>query len=89
MKFVWDNNKAEANLKKHKIAFECAASVFGDPLAITFRDPDHSTGENRYLTFGLSHNGQLLILAHSYRNESVRIISARRATRAERKIYEE
>ena len=89
MKFVWDNNKAEANLKKHKIAFEDAASIFGDPLAVTFRDPDHSTGEVRYLTFGLSHNGHLLVLSHTYRSELVRIISARRATRAERKIYEE
>jgi uncharacterized protein len=89
MKFVWDDNKAEANLKKHKIAFEDAASIFGDPLAVTFRDPDHSMGEARYLTFGLSHSGHLLVLSHTYRNESVRIISARRATRAERKVYEE
>ena len=89
MKFEWDNKKAETNLKKHQIAFEEAASVFGDPLAITFRDPDHSVGEKRYITFGVSQGGILLVLSHTYRNETARIISARRATKAERKIYEE
>jgi uncharacterized protein len=89
MKFEWDSKKAEANLKKHQIAFEEAASVFGDPLAITFRDQDHSVGERRYLTFGISQGGVLLVLSHTYRNETARIISARRATRNERKIYEE
>ena len=89
MKFEWDNKKAEANFKKHEIAFEEAASVFGDPLAITFRDKDHSVGERRYLTFGVSQSGILLVLSHTYRSETARIISARRATRNERKIYEE
>ena len=89
MKFEWDNKKAETNLKKHQIAFEEAASVFGDPLAITFRDPDYSVGEKRYITFGVSQGGILLVLSHTYRNETARIISARRATRTERKIYEE
>lgn len=89
MKFEWDNKKAEANLKKHQVAFEEAASVFGDPLAISFRDPDHSVGERRYVTFGVSQGGVLLALSHTYRNEVARIISVRRATKAERKIYEE
>ena len=89
MKFEWDNKKAKTNLKKHQIAFEEAASVFGDPLAITFRDPDYSVGEKRYITFGVSQGGILLVLSHTYRNETARIISARRATRTERKIYEE
>ena len=89
MKFEWDNKKAEANLKKHQIAFEEAASVFGDPLAITYSDPDHSVGERRYVTFGVSQEGVLLVLSHTYRNETARIISARRATKVERKIYEE
>ncbi len=88
MKFEWDNRKAESNLKKHQVTFEEAASIFGDILAITFRDPDHSIGEIRYLTFGISQNGVLLVLSHTYRNDLVRIISARRATRSERKIYE-
>jgi len=89
MKFEWDSEKSETNIRKHQVSFEDAASIFGDPLAITFRDPDHSVGERRYLTFGVSQNGILLVLSHTYRNELVRIISARRATRAERKIYEE
>ena len=89
MKFEWDNKKAETNFKKHQIAFEEAASIFGDPLAITFRDPEHSLGERRYITFGVSQEGVLLVLSHTYRNEIARIISARRATKAERKIYEE
>ena len=89
MKFEWDNKKAEANLKKHQIAFEEAASIFGDPLAITYSDPDHSVGERRYVTFGVSQEGILLVLSHTYRNETARIISARRATKVERKIYEE
>ncbi len=89
MKFEWDNKKAESNLKKHQVSFEEGASIFSDALAFTFRDPDHSVGEIRYLTFGISQNGTLLVLSHTYRNDLVRIISVRRATRAERKIYEE
>ena len=89
MKFEWDNKKAEANLKKHQIAFEEAASIFGDPLAITYSDPDHSVGERRYVTFGVSQEGVLLVLSHTCRNETARIISARRATKVERKVYEE
>ncbi len=89
MKFEWDSKKAEINLRKHQVAFEEAASIFGDPLAITFRDPDHSVGERRYLTFGISQSGLLLVISHTYRGEMARIISARRATRAERNIYEE
>lgn len=88
MKFEWDNKKAESNLKKHQVSFEEGASIFGDTLALSFRDPDHSVGEIRYLTFGVSQNGILLVLSHTYRNNLVRIISVRRATRAERKIYE-
>ena len=89
MKFEWDNKKAESNLKKHQVSFEEGASIFGDALAFTFRDPDHSVSEIRYLTFGISQNGALLVLSHTYRNDLVRIISVRRATRLERKIYEE
>lgn len=89
MRFEWDDKKAESNLKKHQMSFEEGASVFSDTLALTFRDPDHSVGEMRYLTFGVSQNGNLLVLSHTYRNDFVRIISVRRATRLERKIYEE
>jgi hypothetical protein len=85
----WDPEKAALNLRKHRISFEEASSVFGDPLAITFHDPDHSVGELRWLTFGISRSGFLLVVAHTPRRQRVRLISARRASRAERKIYEE
>ena len=87
--FEWDSKKAEANRKKHGVSFEEAASVFFDPLAYTFDDPDHSVGERRFLTFGLSQTGRLLVVVHSESGRSIRIISARRATRNERGIYEQ
>ena len=88
MKFEWDEGKAVANLKRHGVPFHEAATVFGDPLAITFSDPDHSIGEHRFLTFGLSLRNRLLVVAHTERNGKTRIISARQATRHERTIYE-
>ena len=89
MEFTWDPKKSASNLRDHKVTFEEASSVFGDSLAITFDDPDHSEGESRVLTFGLSEQGRLLVMSHTERRGVVRIISARRATRAERRIYEE
>ena len=80
MEFEWDPEKAERNLDKHGVDFHDAATVFGDPLAITFDDPDHSDDEDRYLTFGTSKNGRLLIVSHCDRGEKTRIISARQAT---------
>ena len=89
MEFEWDSEKAATNLRKHRISFEEAASVFADPLAITFHDPDHSVGEGRWLTFGVSRSGLLLVVSHTQRGKRVRLINARRAIRTERKIYEE
>lgn len=89
MEFSWDPKKAEKNLRDHKVPFEEAATIFGDPLAITFNDPDHSVGEQRFLTFGLSSVGRLLVVAHTQRDAYTHLISARAATRHERKIYEE
>jgi hypothetical protein len=89
MEFEWDPQKAEANKRKHGISFHQAATIFGDPLAITFADQDHSLDENRYFTFGLSIFNQLLAVSHAYRGKKFRIISARLMTRQERKIYEE
>ena len=89
MQFARDPKKAASNLRDHKVTFEEASSVFGDSLAITFDDPDHSEGESRLLTFGLSEQGRLLVVSHMERRGVLRIISARRATRAERRIYEE
>ena len=88
MKFEWDPDKSDANLKKHGISFHEAATVFGDPLAITFNDPDHSIGEQRFLTFGHSSTNQLMAVVHTERLGKTRIISARRATKQEREIYE-
>jgi uncharacterized protein len=77
MEFEWDPKKAITNRKKHRITFQEAASVFGDPLAVTFEDPDHSTGENRYITFGLSQHKHLLVISHTERGKRTRIISIR------------
>ncbi|HEX6901965.1 MAG TPA: BrnT family toxin [Thermoanaerobaculia bacterium] len=89
MEFEWDPGKAAENLRKHRVSFEEGTSVFGDPLALTFNDPDHSVGERRSLTFGLSFAGRLLVISHTGRRAKIRLISARTATRHERKIYEE
>lgn len=89
MEFEWNNRKAASNLKKHGVSFPEAASVFGDPLALTFDDPDHSVGEHRLLTFGVTRTGQLVVVSHTERNGSMRIISARRMQKHERNIYEE
>jgi uncharacterized protein len=89
MEFEVDPTKASRNLKKHKVSFEEAASVFGDPIAYVFADPDHSIGEDRWLMFGTSQIGRLLAVIYTYRGRRYRIISARIATKRERKIYEE
>jgi hypothetical protein len=89
VEFEWDPRKAAANARKHGVYFEEAMTVFGDPLAVTFDDPDHSNGERRLLTFGISAKDRLLAVIHTERRGRARIINARRATRAERGIYEE
>ena len=89
VQFEWDPAKAKMNLRKHGIAFREAATVLRDPLGITIFDPDHSDEEDRFITFGFSTAGRLLMVAHTERGERIRIISARRLTRAEREAYEE
>ena len=89
MDFQWDPGKAKSNLRKHGVSFDEAASVFFDSLAVSGNDPDHSIDESRYVTFGLSSRGRLLTVIHTVRADSIRILSARRATRTERKLYEE
>ncbi len=89
MEFEWDPEKAKANEQKHNLTFHEGATVFGDPLAKTFSDPDHSEDEERYLTFGLSRLNRLVVISHTQRAGKTRIISARLMTRRERKIYEE
>ncbi len=89
MEFEWNPDKAILNLEKHGVSFQEAATVFNNPLSVTFPDPDHSIGENRYVIIGISRFERLLIVAHTDRGEKVRIISARKATRQERRFYEE
>ena len=89
MEFEWDPRKADSNKQKHGVTFQEAATVFGDPLAITFADPDHSEDEERYITFGLSTQKRLLVVSQADRGNKTRIISARLMTHKERKIYEE
>ena len=89
MVYEWDPDKAAANLKKHRVSFEEAASVFLDAGALTFWDPDHSDEEDREITIGRSARPRVLFVAHAARNGRIRIISARRATREERRQYEE
>ena len=89
MEFEWDPEKAEANLKGRGIAFSEAATVLEDPLSTTFPDESHSDEEARFLTIGASGHGRVLVVAHTERNDTIRIISARRATRREREFYEE
>lgn len=88
MRFEWDPKKSKRNLEKHGVSFEEAVTVFYDPLSATFDDPDHSVGEYRYITIGLSSRDRLLFTAHAERGESIRIISARPATAHERKRHE-
>lgn len=89
MEFEADPAKAAQNFKKHKVSIEEAASIFGDPMAYTFADPDHSIGEARWLAFGMSRMGRILAVIYTERRGKIRIISARIATKQERRIYEE
>jgi hypothetical protein len=89
LNFEWDEEKARTNLAKHGINFEEATTVFGDPLSLTIPDPAHSQVEDRYIILGHSHRHRLLVVVHTERGDNVRIISARRASRRERKDYEE
>src|SRR5260370_41159361 len=89
MEFEWDADKAHSNLAKHGVSFQEEVMIFGDPLAITFLDRDHSEEEDRFLTFGSSGDGHFLVVSHTDRDDRTRIISARRMTRKERKAYEE
>ena len=84
MEFEWDERKAATNLKKHDVSFHEPGTVFGDPMATTFHDPEHSDDEHRFLTFGLSRSNRLLVVAHTDRSSKVRIIGARVMTSKKR-----
>lgn len=87
--FEWDSDKAEQNINKHGVSFEEASTVFSDLLSLTIYDPDHSDTEDRFITMGMSIQGRFLVVMHTDRNDSIRIISARAATPRERKDYEQ
>ena len=89
MEFEWAPAKAAANLRKHKVSFDEAVTVFADVLSITVPDPDHSHEELRYITVGRSSRNRLIMVAHAERRDRIRIISARKLTRNERSAYEE
>ena len=89
MDFAWDPKKAAASLRKHGVAFEEASTVFRDILSVSGADPDHSMGEQRFITYGVSNLGRLIVVSHKDEAATIRIINARLATRRERKIYEE
>jgi uncharacterized protein len=88
--YEWDPKKAAANRKKHKVSFVESTTVFTDPSALTFDDPDHSLTEKRFITIGTSNRGRILFLAHADRGDDrIRIISARRTTKSEAHAYQE
>ena len=88
MKFEWDESKDRANRRKHGVTFEEGTTVFADPLAGTIADPDHSIGEERYVTIGISTSNRLIVVSHTEEGETTRIVSAREANPYERKAYE-
>ena len=89
MKIEWDPKKAKSNRIKHRVSFEEATTALSDPMSATGVDPDHSIAEERYITFGVSERGRLLVIAHTDEEEIIRIVSARIASKGERKLYEE
>ena len=89
MKNEWDLKKAQINLKKHGVSFEEAATALSDPMAATGADPDHSSAEDRYVTFGVSGKGRHIVVSHTEKDETIRIKSARKASKGERELYEE
>ena len=89
LRFEWDERKAAANAAKHGISFVEAATAFGDPLSITIEDLGDFDAEQRFVLLGTTHHGKLVVVVHTERGDSIRIISARRATRREREQYEQ
>lgn len=89
MLFTWDEVKAERNFIKHEVSFEETKTIFSDPYFIDFFDPDHSDDEDRYIIVGMSVSQRILIASYTERQGRIRLISARKATRKERQLYEE
>ena len=89
LSFEWDAQKAQSNELKHGVTFVDAATAFGDPFSVTIPDPDHSVEEARFVLLGATYRGTIVVVVHTDRGENIRIISARRATRAERRAYDQ
>jgi len=89
LSFEWDEEKAKENRRKHRVSFEEGITVFSDPFSITIDDPHHSADEQRYIDIGTSETGRVLVVSYTERGGSIRIISCRKATRSERRRYEE
>lgn len=89
MNFEWDTRKAATNEAKHKLSFAEAIAVFQDSLSMTYPDVDHSAGEDRFLVIGATKSGKVLVVSHVFREDTIRIISARKATASEREFYEQ
>ena len=87
--FEWDEDKARENLRKHRVSFDEAKTIFWDPFSITIPDPDHSMDEERFVDIGASVNGHVLVVVYTERGANIRLISCRRATPFERKKYEQ
>lgn len=87
--FEWDEKKAKENIKKHRVSFEEAKTVFNDPLSVTIYDPDHSIDEYRYIDIGLSSKNRLIVVSYLEKGEKIRIVSSRKATKKEQRDYEE
>ncbi len=87
--FEWDEDKARENLRKHRVSFDEAKTIFWDPFSITIPDPDHSMDEERFVDIGASVNGRVLVVVYTERGTNIRLISCRRATPFERKKYEQ
>ncbi len=87
--FEWDEDKASANLKKHRVSFDEAKTIFGDPFATTINDSLHSVGERRFIDVGRSETGKILVVSYTQRGRRIRLINCRVATKAERRTYEE
>ena len=89
LSFEWDEEKAKANLKKHRVGFDDATTVFNDPFSVTIHDPEHSADEQRYIEIGSSDKGHVLVVVYTERGSNIRIVSCRKAAPSERKFYEE
>ena len=88
MRFFWDSDKDRRNRRIHGIGFQEASTVFGDPLAVTISDPDHSIGEERFITIGPATSGCLIVVCHTEQGDNIRIISSREPSAYERQDYE-